>query len=103
MRASCVAPLRPTARRSGARPPRLGPRGVSGGTLRRPGRLACCPRRALPSCTAILVISLLAGAWVADSSGAVAVLGLLSVYLSSTECLVLVRRLWERACRGIAA
>ncbi|KAI8470108.1 MAG: hypothetical protein J3K34DRAFT_421825 [Monoraphidium minutum] len=41
------------------------------------------------SCTAVLVLSLLTGVWISDSSGAVAALGLMAVYIGSTECLVL--------------
>ena len=44
------------------------------------------------SCTAMLALSLLIGSWVSDNSGAIAVLGLLAVYLGSSECLMLVRR-----------
>lgn len=59
----------------------------------------------LHSCTAILALSLLSGAWVPDNGGAVAVLGLMSVYVSSTECLTLVRnsRVQQAVGTGVLA
>lgn len=42
------------------------------------------------SCTAVLALSVMTGAWWAPSGDAIALLGLMAVYLASVECLVLV-------------